>query len=293
LRSFFTDGRVFEKSKQLVVKKEYKLNCQSWQQTMTDLEYLKQSLVYLQVVENSEFQNLRYILQSFQNDIWIYPVVAFIYTKINANKDMSFDDVDITACCRFMRNIARYLYSKGFDNSSVAGKSIYDEMFQATVCAVQTIEYCPDIQLSDSFGEKLKGNITVPRFRRGFCAILEYLNQLDKINKKETDVCRNVFSRADVEHILPQQWEDNYYDKWDGEIIKEVMNTLGNLCLLESCKNIKGSNLFFQKKKAVYRNSQYSIAQDLSKLDEWVYETYATRHEKCVEKIIQFLTDAH
>ena len=71
------------------------------------------------------------------------------------------------------------------------------------------------------------------------------------------------------------------------------MNTLGNLCLLESGKNIKGSNLFFQKKKEAYCNSCYTVARDLSKLEgNWVYETYAARHEKCVKKIIQFLTDA-
>jgi hypothetical protein len=195
LRSFFTDGRAYEgKSKQLTIKEEYKLNRLTWDQTMTDLEYLKQAWKYLQIIENGEFQNLRYILQSFQNDIWIYPVVAFIYTKISNNKDMLLEDSGITACCRFMRNIARYLYSKGFDNSSIEGKSIFDEMFQATVCAVQNIEYCPDIQLSDSFGDKLKGSITVARFRKGFCAILEYLNQLDKIDNKEIEKYQNVFS---------------------------------------------------------------------------------------------------
>jgi hypothetical protein len=227
LRSFFTDGRMYEgKSKRFTIEEEYKLTHLPWNQTMTDLEYLKQAWKYLQIVENNEFQNLRYILQSFQNDIWIYPVVVFIYTKISKNKDMIFDGSDVAACCRLMRNIARYLYSKGFDNSSIEGKSIFDEMFEVTESAVQGLEYCPKIQLGDSFREKLKGNITVPRFRRGFCAILEYLNQLDK---NEIDAYQNVFRRADVEHILPQQWENNYYDKWDNETVKAVLNTLGNL----------------------------------------------------------------
>jgi hypothetical protein len=192
-----------------------------------------------------------------------------------------------------MRNIARYLYSKGFDNSSVAGKSIYDEMFQATIHAAQNTQYRPEIKLNDSFKDKLKGTIVIPRFKRGFCSILEHLNQIDMIKNKQLDNFKYVFSKANVEHILPQEWDNNYYDQWNADNATAALNTLGNLCLLETTKNIKASNSFFSKKQQAYKSSSYTIVQALSSLEDncWDYEIYHKRHEECVQKLLNFLQE--
>jgi hypothetical protein len=288
MRSFFTDGRVFDLSKTMMVNKDYRLDSRTWDQTMTDLEHLKTAWELMHTIENAEFQNWRYILQSFQNDIWIFPVLTFIYTRMESDGVLS--DSNIMECCLFMRNIVRYLYSKGFDNSSVSGKSIYDEMFQATVCAAKNMKYCPEIQLNDGFREKLNSAIVVSRFRRGFCAILEHLNQCDMIRNKELDDFQHVFNQAAVEHILPQKWDDNYYDQWNADNTKSILNTLGNLCLLETTRNIKASNLFFsQKKSQAYTRSGYTTVRTLCLLKDWDYETYSKRHVDCVQKLIRFL----
>jgi hypothetical protein len=101
-----------------------------------------------------------------------------------------------------------------------------------------------------------------------------------------------VFQRADVEHILPQRWEDDYYDQGNSDTVEQVLNTLGNLCLLESSRNIKGSNRFFTKKKTeVYANSGYILVQELRNCSQWTYEEYKERQDRCVKRIIQFLED--
>jgi hypothetical protein len=288
LRSFFIDGRAYDSSKKVITVKKYRLDHLSWNDTMSILEKLKKAWIFLQSGPSVAIQNWKYILQSYQNDIWIYPVLTFIYTNMNDSDGL--DEEDIKSCCQFMRNIARYLYAKGFDYASVPGASIQNEMFYATVCAAQKEKYSLEIKLGHACIEKLNGAITVPRFRRGFCAILEYLTLLDVVCKGSTAREYYIFQHSDVEHILPQKWENDYYDKWDAGTVKQVLNTLGNLCLLERSRNIKGSNSFFAKKLETYTNSRYLTASvELCKLKEWTYDVYKQRHDKCVERIVHFL----
>jgi hypothetical protein len=288
LRSFFIDGRAYDSSKKVTIEDKYRLDHLPWDETMAILEKLKKAWIFLQLSPFAAIQNWKYILQSYQNDIWIYPVLTFIYT--NMNDSDSLDEKEIESCSQFMRNIARYLYAKGFDYASVPGKSTQDEMFIATVCAAQKKKYSPEIKLGHACIEKLNGSITVPRFRRGFCAILEYLTVLDIACKSSYTRDYDVFQRSDVEHILPQKWENDYYDKWDADTVKQVLNTVGNLCLLEHSRNIKGSNSFFAKKLEIYANSHYLTASvELRKLKEWTYDVYKKRQEECVKKIVYFL----
>jgi hypothetical protein len=287
LRSFFTDGRAYGKSKEVISKPEYRLDYLPWNDTMSNLEQIKKAWMFLQSGVSIEIQNWKYILQSYQNDIWLYPVLTFIYTNINEFGDLSDENIDL--CCSLMRNIARYLYTKGFEYTSIQGKSMQDEMYVATECAAHKKRYSPEIKLNSTYLEKLNGNITTPRFRRGFCVILEYLSQLDWIRDKKIRKVYDVFQRADVEHILPQRWENDYYDQWNSDIVEQVLNTLGNLCLLETSCNIKGSNMFFTKKKEFYKNSGYILAHELRNCSQWTYEEYKERQSRCVERIVQFL----
>jgi uncharacterized protein with ParB-like and HNH nuclease domain len=288
LRSFFTDGRVYSSSKEVINEQKYRLDSLPWHETMANLEKIKKAWTFLQSGEFTAIQNWKYILQSYQNDIWIYPVLTFIYT--NMNDSDSLDEKDIESCCQFMCNIARYLYAKGFDYASIQGKSTQEEMFMATECAAKKKKYSPEIKLTSAYIEKLNGNITVPRFRRGFCAILEYLKVLDIMQSGDISKQYNVFKRADVEHILPQKWENGYYDKWDDGTVKRISNTLGNLCLLETLRNIKGSNKFFTEKKLKsYVKSSYVLVKELVDFDQWTFEEYKQRQDTCVEKIVRFL----
>jgi len=290
MRSFFIDGRVYKKEE----VKEYKLTSHNWGHTLDALGQIKQAWIILNTTNDDAFQNWKCVLKSFKNDVWIHPLVTFIYVKIRDGLNIDEehgaqpDKTFIRECCQFMKNIIRFLYSKGFD-STLEMRAVQDEMFRATVCAAKGRPYQPNIRLHDAFKEKLRGTIKSPDFRKGFCALLEMLTQLHRVKNGDLLNVKYVFQKVSVEHILPQHWEDNYYDTWDKGKVDEVMNTLGNLCPLENVLNIKGSHNFFSKKRSTYCNSEFMTARELTEA-EWTVDTYQKRHDRVTKSIWEFLS---
>jgi hypothetical protein len=277
--------------------KKYKYNIHDssieWSAVMKDLETIKLAWNHLNNVQNTEFNNWVFILRAFANEIWLYPVLTFIYTRININKQ--FNATDIKRCCILMQNITRYFYSKGFSRD-VEGSSLPDMMFKLTIDAASDKIEPLEISLPSSFEDNIKNKIATARFRKGFCALLEHLAQAEK--GKFTDALR--IPNIQVEHILPQKWDSNYYDNWDAQtehgntLADETLNKLGNLCLLEKPENIIASKDVFSVKKKTYKSSKLILTHHLSNcgIEKWLCENFNNRHDKCVSKIIAFLTNS-
>jgi len=114
-------------------------------------------------------------------------------------------------------------------------------MSAAVVAASHEQEYLPEISIDDVFVQLLDGKLDrSPKIRGGFCRILELEN-------KNTADWKGFSGEA--EHILPQKWDENYYDRWDEKVAEDVKHKIGNLVFLEKPENIKGSNGFFNKKQ--------------------------------------------
>jgi uncharacterized protein with ParB-like and HNH nuclease domain len=291
LRAFF-EGKVKNDKKEPIVKDEYKLTKQTWKKTMDDLEKLKTAWQILNDTNDHEFKGWRYVLETFQNEIWIFPVIVFITTKLDSQAGLS--DSDIKECCNFMRNITRYLYTKGFNSQLVEGSTIYVEMFRATIAAAKNKKYSCEIILKDGFENTIKAAISQPKFRRGFCSILEVLKQ----RTDPTGQYTNVSTNPQVEHILPKEWCEAYYGKWKKDKAEASLDTLGNLCLLEAKNNIQASNKCFKEKKDnqsksknfSYTKSNFALVKELidTVKGDFTYKEYEERHTQCVETLIKF-----
>jgi hypothetical protein len=197
-----------------------------------------------------------------------------------------------------MRNIARFLFYKGFGG---VGSSINDEMFKLIMDITDKQTYNPTIVIDEKFKEKLDSTIATPKFRLGFCAILELIAQL-KYNKNERKNCisianNNSKTRPQVEHILAKKWDksidSDLHDEWRAHAIK-ALNTLGNLCLLESELNQKGSNDKVQNKlNNFYSISKFAIAKNLFNDIKKGFNyrgDYSDRQKQCVDKLVEFFT---
>jgi hypothetical protein len=254
---------------------------------MPPLAHLQDAIRILYTEQNIEFRNWHYILQSFRNDIWLYPTVLFIHTRIMETKSISKQDIH--DCCRFMQNMARLLYSKGFDRT-LPMPTTYDETYRAIICAAQGIPYEPNIHITDSFKEKLGGAITATRFRRGFCAILEQMYQKHLIRNGKLDDAVPIKEKSAIEHIIPNHWHDEI--TWrDAEFNQQILNTLGNICLIEKSVHVRTSDYLWITKRKIYRTSAYKTVLELSRTIEWNPATYHIRHADCVDFLCRFFND--
>ena len=298
LKSFLIEGKVKDNSNKEVVCESYKLTSRTWQETLEQLRNIKIALRHLNKMQlNKEVRNWIGILQSFQNDCWIFPVVT-LWSKFELQETwvVGLNAEEHEQSCVFLQNIARYLYSKGFGSESVHGPSITDEMFAATVCAAKGLPYKPTINVSQKIKKKLSAPIQEAKFRKGFCAILEQINQMIQVKRMEEKFGFFDFSVApNVEHILPKKWETAYFDDWrSGYAPNQIFNAIGNLMLLETIPNIKAANYHFDVKcTAGYTISGYTVVQDL--LNEtwrqnktWTPELFRKKHEISVNRLMQF-----
>jgi uncharacterized protein with ParB-like and HNH nuclease domain len=286
LREFF-EGKTRGNNKKKQSKNEFKLTHRTWEQTMDSLERLKAAWDYLRSKDSGAINKWYEVLLAFNNEWAVYPVYIRVYHSIKQDEQGKWKLIQTheERCVRFMRSLARFVFAKG--HYSKAGKnSLEDAMSAAVAAASRDEEYLPEIFIDDVFVQFLDDKLNrSPKIRRGFCMILELENDNSGDWKG--------FS-GEVEHILPQRWDSNFYDKWDAEKAEDVKHKIGNLVFLEKQANIKGSNDFFnQKRKIAYGSSQFAQVKDLcdsKNYPDWTFEIYIKRHEESKNKLLKFFT---
>ena len=72
----------------------------------------------------------------------------------------------------------------------------------------------------------------------------------------------------EVEHILPQHWQDSYFPHCTPEMVCEHLEHIGNKLPFEKKLNIKASDGYFQKKKEAYSKSEIEIVREMASLSE-------------------------
>ena len=281
LRDFFS-GHVLNLSKSKVYNDNYNIQNFKWKETLKTLDEIVTAWDYI-LQQKNQLRAWFDIIEYFGNDEPFIPVLLKIHSHINFKKEMP--DKDRKDSIDFIKNIARYCYSKGF-YKNLEGSTVQDEMLKATSLAVKNETYNPVITLDKNFKPFLKLPIKSNRFKKGFSAIHAYLNP----KQKYVDV-----TAVQVEHILPKSWNKNYYDTWNENNVKFALDTIGNLMLLEKSQNIKGSNQFFANKvKKSYSGSSFLMAQELAEkynsgeILEWKAENYVQKQNETCDTLIKF-----
>lgn len=81
-----------------------------------------------------------------------------------------------------------------------------------------------------------------------------------------------------IEHILPENGNQNYLDQFPTSIHESLVYRLGNYTLLEDDKNRECQTLAFDQKKEVYVTSQYAMTSRIDQ-NEWTPNTVELRQE--------------
>jgi hypothetical protein len=114
------------------------------------------------------------------------------------------------------------------------------------------------------------------------------------LTKIENQIAGKEYNSTDsnftIEHILPE----NYDEKWNGLFSNEAekyIYRLGNYTLLEENKNRDVGRKNFEYKKAVYKTSQFKLANNEINYDEWNigslnnYQNKLSKYAKSIWKI--------
>ncbi len=81
-----------------------------------------------------------------------------------------------------------------------------------------------------------------------------------------------------IEHILPENGDENYSENFPQAIHESVVYRLGNYTLLEDDKNRECETLPFENKKAIFQTSQYELSKQINYHD-WTPNIIDIRQE--------------
>jgi len=89
-------------------------------------------------------------------------------------------------------------------------------------------------------------------------------------------------SPATIEHILPENAEDEWIDYFPLSIQELFVYRLGNYALIEDEKNRACGNKNFAEKKLIYKTSQYNLSNQVV-ADEWTPNSLDSRQYKLAD----------
>ncbi|MEQ6121062.1 HNH endonuclease family protein [Reichenbachiella sp. MALMAid0571] len=82
-----------------------------------------------------------------------------------------------------------------------------------------------------------------------------------------------------IEHILPENGNENYLDEFPQSIHESLVYRLGNYTILEDDKNRACEALPFEEKKEIFRTSQYAITTEITS-SNWTPNSIDRRQDK-------------
>ncbi len=90
-----------------------------------------------------------------------------------------------------------------------------------------------------------------------------------------------------IEHILPQKWQDSFFPDVEPKIVNEMIEHIGNKTPFERKLNIVASNGYFNKKQAEYQKSDIQVTKILvtTVANDWVLANIEQRDKIVANEI--------
>ncbi len=236
---------------------------------------------------NTDVNVFWYILLTYPNNYWKYPLFVFLHKHGDLNADGEFE-LPLKYSDNFEQLISetlKYFFIKSVVHNSV--NVVKDTAFRVCAAIANGDDYLAEYEKNIGndriqFFTNLESS-NLGRCRAGIILLAAYLNP--KQNKD--DFWESFFHKGlHIEHILPQKWADNH--DWDKSTAEDKLNTLGNLIPFEKKLNISATNAFFGKKKEHYINSKVQDALDLLQLDAWSLAEVEANHAEKLKRLSAF-----
>lgn len=213
------------------------------------------------------------ILSSYPNEFWKYPVV--IYYLVHKNADNFEKNFEL-----FLRKLNSELIAKYLITPTI--NAVKSDIMKLNAEIINTSHPKFDFKKIDD--SELKSKIKTPHKSvvRMLLKMLAY-DQQDALLPEKWE----------IEHILPQKWQDNYFISGDINAIAEKIEHLGNKLPFEKRLNIIAGNGYFAKKKKEYSESKIVITQEISKTAkvDWSLDEIVERDVKITDTIVTILNN--
>lgn len=204
--------------------------------------------------KNKQVLQILDILSSYPNEFWKYPVICYYMSHKN-NPDFS------QRFLVFLRKLAAELVSRYLLTPTV--NAVKADILKLNVNIINSPS--PIFEFKETDDVELKTKIKAPHRSvvRMLLKMLAYEHQEELLPIS-----------WEIEHILPQRWQNSYFADYNEKEIKERIEHIGNKLPFEKKLNIIAGNGYFEKKKLSYEKSNITITKSmaLSPISEWGLE---------------------
>lgn len=221
---------------------------------------------------DNDIVKLLNILSSYPNDFWKYPVYIY-YNKYRNHQNFT------SLFKLFLRKLILTLtviWINAWGLSSIK-QDILD--LNISICKKEI----PDFKFSKFSDNQIQeSNYITPH--KDIIRVL-----LKIIAYNHSNQTKVLPEKWQIEHILPQRYEDTYFENYDKDTIKNSIQHIGNLIPFERKLNIRARNNYFRRKKEHYMQSQIEIVKDLSQHHDtdWSLDNIVQRDEEIRDTIIR------
>ncbi|MDE6558110.1 MAG: DUF262 domain-containing HNH endonuclease family protein [Clostridia bacterium] len=184
------------------------------------------------------------ILTSYPNEFWKYPVIIYYLVHRNAvDFEKNFE--------LFLHKLNSELIAKYLVTPTI--NAVKSDILKLNAEIINTAHPKFDFKKIDE--SELESQIKTPHKNmvRMLLKTLAYDKQDDLLPAK-----------WEIEHILPQKWQDNYFINRNTEEINEKIEHLGNKLPFEKTLNIIAGNGYFTRKKKEYSESKIAVTYEMS-----------------------------
>lgn len=221
--------------------------------------------------KNFEILKVLDILTSYPNEFWKYPVINYYLSHRDSPK---FEE-NFTS---FLRKLFVNLCSRYITTPTI--NAVKQKILNLNVEIINSEKPKIDFKTLDKnfMHEELK----YPH--RNVVRMLLKLLAYD--NSKQTELLPE---KWEIEHILPNKWQNSYFPNVSDEEVNETLEHLGNKIPFEKRLNIMASNGYFEKKKEYYKKSKIAIVQELSDshLSDWKLDQIRERDIRISDRIME------
>lgn len=203
-----------------------------------------------------------------------YPLLLAAYKKFDAN-----EYARLLKCCAviaFRYNVIGGLNpNKLEDEYNKAARDVYASSLKNTRDVFKNLK---SVYVSDDEFEPVFASKSIITKGKGVKLVRYILFSLE--NQISNNKYDHLDSSATIEHILPENPSQDWETHFNIEDQIQYMFRIGNYTLLEESKNKDCCNYLYNKKKEIYKESNYKITAQDSIYDEWNPEKVLERQKK-------------
>ncbi|MTB63130.1 DUF262 domain-containing protein [Streptococcus uberis] len=222
--------------------------------------------------QNIDILKVLDILTSYPNEFWKYPVIIYY---LNYKDEDDFEDNFLLFLKKLLATLlAKYITTPTINAVKRGILNLDAEIFKSQH---------PKFDFNNIDEHELKDKLKNPHRNtiRMILKILAYEVQDNLLPEK-----------WEIEHILPQKWQNSFFVNNSDNEVKELVEHVGNKIPFEKRLNIIASNGYFEKKKESYNISKITLVKNIaSEKSDWDLDDIRERDIRISDELYRLMIE--